>query len=198
MTHNIAKMIATFFYIGNIRFAPGTFGSLPAFAICYMILYFIEQNQIVFEFSGLNFIEQLIVSAFLLGLLSTFILFVIGIVSTRIYIEGNPDDDPKEVVIDEVVGQMLVIVLSSVSIFFVYSSTMPQFYSDFTLKFFFLFLLPFALFRFFDIVKPWPIGWLDKNIKGALGVMIDDVAAALFATVANFAVVLFILDFYKI
>lgn len=198
MIHKLAKMIATCFYIGNIRVAPGTFGSLPAFAICYMILYFTENNQIVFNIFGLNFTEQLIISTFLIGLFCTVILFVIGIVSTHLYIQGNLEADPKEVVIDEVVGQMLVIVLSAVSILFVYSSTMPQFYSDFTLKFIFIFLLPFTLFRFFDIVKPWPIDWFDKNIKGAFGVMIDDIMAALFATIAHFVIVFFILDFYLI
>ncbi len=40
-------------------------------------------------------------------------------------------------------------------------------------------ILGVVLFRFFDIVKPWPIGWLDKNIHGGIGVMIDDFAAAL-------------------
>lgn len=40
-------------------------------------------------------------------------------------------------------------------------------------------LAGFVLFRFFDAVKPWPISWMDKNIKGGLGIMADDVAAAL-------------------
>jgi phosphatidylglycerophosphatase A len=39
----------------------------------------------------------------------------------------------------------------------------------------------FVLFRFFDIVKPWPISWLDRRVKGGLGIMLDDVVAALFA-----------------
>ena len=44
-------------------------------------------------------------------------------------------------------------------------------------------LIGFLLFRFFDIVKPWPIGWIDKNIHGGVGVMLDDVVAALFSWV---------------
>jgi phosphatidylglycerophosphatase A len=39
----------------------------------------------------------------------------------------------------------------------------------------------FVLFRFFDIVKPWPIGWLDKNMQGGMGIMIDDIVAGIFA-----------------
>ena len=53
-----------------------------------------------------------------------------------------------------------------------------------------LFLLPagwywlviaFVLFRFFDILKPWPVGWLDKNLTGGLGIMVDDVAAGFYS-----------------
>jgi phosphatidylglycerophosphatase A len=42
-------------------------------------------------------------------------------------------------------------------------------------------LVGFLLFRLFDIVKPWPIGWLDRQVKGGLGIMIDDIVAALYA-----------------
>ena len=42
-------------------------------------------------------------------------------------------------------------------------------------------LLAFGLFRLFDILKPWPIGWLDRNLEGGLGIMLDDVAAGLVA-----------------
>ena len=42
-------------------------------------------------------------------------------------------------------------------------------------------LLGFVLFRFFDIIKPWPINWLDKKVPGGLGIMIDDLLAGLFA-----------------
>ncbi len=41
----------------------------------------------------------------------------------------------------------------------------------------------FALFRLFDVWKPWPIGWLDRRLKGGLGVMVDDVVAGVFAAV---------------
>ncbi len=42
-------------------------------------------------------------------------------------------------------------------------------------------LLGFVLFRIFDILKPWPISWLDRNLHGGLGIMLDDVVAGLFA-----------------
>ncbi len=53
-------------------------------------------------------------------------------------------------------------------------------------------ILGFALFRFFDIVKPWPIRWADKQVEGGLGIMLDDVIAGVFAAVALHAVLFFI------
>jgi phosphatidylglycerophosphatase A len=41
----------------------------------------------------------------------------------------------------------------------------------------------FALFRLFDVWKPWPIRWLDRHLKGGMGVMVDDVVAGLFAAI---------------
>ena len=43
--------------------------------------------------------------------------------------------------------------------------------------------LGFVLFRFFDVLKPWPIRWLDRHIKGGLGIMVDDLLAGLFALI---------------
>ena len=44
-------------------------------------------------------------------------------------------------------------------------------------------LVGFCLFRLFDIAKPWPVGWLDKHLEGGLGIMMDDVAAGIYALV---------------
>ena len=44
-------------------------------------------------------------------------------------------------------------------------------------------LVGFALFRLFDVWKPWPISWLDRRVKGGVGVMIDDVVAGVFAAI---------------
>ena len=52
-------------------------------------------------------------------------------------------------------------------------------------------LAGFVLFRFFDIIKPWPIKWLDKKVHGGFGVMIDDVLAGVFAAVILHAVLAF-------
>ena len=53
-------------------------------------------------------------------------------------------------------------------------------------------IVGFVLFRVFDILKPWPIGWLDKNLSGGLGVMVDDLLAGLAAAASYlFLVVVF-------
>ncbi|SEK23630.1 phosphatidylglycerophosphatase A family protein [Ectothiorhodospira marina] len=44
-------------------------------------------------------------------------------------------------------------------------------------------IVGFALFRLFDILKPWPIGWLDKHLEGGIGIMLDDVLAGIYALI---------------
>ena len=66
-------------------------------------------------------------------------------------------EDPSWVVIDEVAGQWLTLLLTPPSIIG--------------------YLAGFALFRLFDIWKPWPVSWADQKIKGGLGIMLDDVLA---------------------
>jgi phosphatidylglycerophosphatase A len=53
-------------------------------------------------------------------------------------------------------------------------------------------LLGFVLFRFFDILKPWPISWLDKNLQGGLGIMLDDVLAGFLALICLHTIIYFI------
>ena len=194
----IAEFIATVCYIGRIKFAPGTFGSLPAFPLCYMIMHFTLNNKIVFPIDGFDFQEQQIIALFIIELLATILLFFIGTYCTAIYIEDGEDKDPKEVVIDEVVGQMLTIILVSFSVILTYHSTIQLSIDAKIIDMILLGIVPFILFRLFDILKPWPINWLDENIKGAWGVMLDDVAAAIFAVVVQYVLVFFMLDFFPI
>ena len=71
-------------------------------------------------------------------------------------------------VIDEVAGQWLVLVVVPPDLV--------------------LYAAGFVLFRIADIVKPWPASWIDRTVKGGLGVMLDDTAAALYAGVALYAI----------
>ena len=88
-------------------------------------------------------------------------LYGIGVVAGRIYLLTAEHPDPDDFVLDEVVGQWLALAAVPITILGV--------------------VLAFALFRLFDIVKPWPASWIDRNVHGALGVMSDDVVAGLYA-----------------
>lgn len=90
------------------------------------------------------------------------LMFIAGWRATTRYLQNNADrgSDPQQVVVDEVAGQWLVL-----------SVLYPTFTSYF---------VGFLLFRIFDVIKPWPVCWADKNIKGAVGVMFDDFLAAMY------------------
>lgn len=87
--------------------------------------------------------------------------FALGWWAARIIVERGGVQDPGAIVIDEVVGQWLTLVVVTPD---------PTAYA-----------LAFLLFRAADVLKPWPAGWLDRNVGGGLGVMLDDVAAAIYA-----------------
>ena len=82
----IAEFIVTVCYVGKIKIAPGTFGSLVAFPICYIIMDFSLKNQVVFYISGYNPHEQQFLSVFFIEMLVASILLFIGIYFTKIYI----------------------------------------------------------------------------------------------------------------
>lgn len=182
----LIEIIVTCFFVGRIRLAPGTFGSLLAFPLVYLVVGEAMQK------------EYLADSAFLttLGATASVIigLFVLGWVCSSIYVKTTGKEDPKEIVIDEVVGQMIVIILGSAASVFAQDSGLKEILSPQNIDFCFLFLMPFILFRLFDIFKPWPIGWVDKNIHGGLGVMLDDVLAGIFAVVMQYFLTFIIID----
>ena len=84
-------------------------------------------------------------------------LFGLGVAASAQCIADSNDLDPPEIVIDEVVGIWLALAMVPLT---------PLAYG-----------LSFALFRLFDIWKPGPVGWVDENVKGGIGVMLDDIVA---------------------
>ena len=90
--------------------------------------------------------------------------------AVNIFIKNLAHKDPKEVVIDEFIGQSIPICLYEVA------HGMPK-DSDQVLTFYFIM---FILFRIFDIVKPYPVSYYDKNFKNSFGVIMDDVCAGLY------------------
>ncbi|WP_341788619.1 MULTISPECIES: phosphatidylglycerophosphatase A [unclassified Rickettsia] len=189
-----SEFFVTFFYIGKIKYCPGTFGSLAAFPLCYAIMYFVVDNKIIIPFANLTLNEAQLVSVVIIASVICLLLLILGTYFTKIYLNYTDSKDPKEVVIDEVVGQLLTVILVFFSAVFVNESNVIKHLSTLKVSIILLFILPFSLFRLFDILKPWPINWLDKNIKGSLGVMVDDLAAAIFAAVTQYAIVFVLID----
>ena len=96
------------------------------------------------------------------------LLLAAGTLATHLYLIKINDlkKDPKEVVIDEIVAIFLITLLAQI---IVPANTLNWKH----------FLSIFVLFRVFDISKPYPICWIDKNIHGAKGIMLDDILAAI-------------------
>ena len=101
----------------------------------------------------------------------TIIIFLYSLFAINNTFENFDSKDPQEIVIDEFVGQMLPLLAMPI-----YETLYPS------SKFFYCFLA-FVLFRFFDILKPFPISYIDINTKGALGIMLDDIVAGIFTII---------------
>ena len=138
----------TFFMLGKIKHAPGTYASLVA---CCLFLLLINITSIIFIF------------------FTTLIIFLYSFVAINYSFNEFNSDDPQEIVIDEVVGQLLTLLAIPV-----YETLymMPKLYYC---------ICGFLLFRFFDILKPYPINYVDKNVTGAMGIMLDDIFAAFYS-----------------
>lgn len=134
-----AKLLGTWFGSGLSPKMSGTCGSIAALPFAYVI-------QTIWGNSAL--------------LLASIIAFFVGWWASHVYLRYTDASDPKEIVIDEVAGQWLVL-----------SFLYPTFNS---------YLAGLVVFRLFDIVKPWPISWSDRKIKGGFGVMFDDILAAFY------------------
>ncbi|ACZ49483.1 phosphatidylglycerophosphatase A [Anaplasma centrale str. Israel] len=114
-------------------------------------------------------------------------VFVLGLWAVARYLKDNPEKhDPAEVVVDEVCGQTLVFTIPCVLAR--HGAPFIHLPNDSLHRVVFL-CSGFVCFRIFDIAKPWPICIVDARVGGAMGVMLDDVAAAVFASVACLAVV---------
>ena len=143
-------LFITFFNIGRIKFASGTFASLVACIVFFLIINFISIKYLFFI---------------------TLLTFFYSLFAINKSYGVFKSDDPHEIVIDEVVGQMLVLIA-----FPIYETLYPTHISYYCVASFFL-------FRLFDIWKPYPINYIDNNVKGALGIMLDDILASFYSIV---------------
>ena len=134
--------------IGKIKYAPGTFASLVTCFLFFVLISF-------FSYSVL--------------LLITLIIFFYSFIAINNSFDEFKSDDPKEIVIDEVVGQILPLL------------AIPVYETLYPLPKIYYFISAFVLFRLFDIWKPFPISYVDINVKGSLGIMLDDIVASIYS-----------------
>ncbi len=162
MNKKIGKLIVTMFGVGLIKYFPGTFGSLVT-ASLYYIFYVIK------------------IDYFLLLSINFFLFFY------SVWMINNLKDefeeiDAKEIVIDEFLGQSIPILFFY--IIFYEGSVSNTF-------FFIIVFLSFVGFRFFDILKPYPINYVDKNMKNGFGVILDDLIAGFFTLIVLYICIIF-------
>ena len=142
-----ASLLGTWFGTGLLPTAPGTWGSLAALPLAWAV-------QTFFGPAGLA--------------AGAFALFAAGCWAAAVYIRKRGVEDPPEIVIDEVAGQMLTLAFVPADVL--------------------LYAVGFVLFRLADITKPWPAGWANRKLAGGLGVMADDLFAGIYAAAAIFVI----------
>lgn len=142
-----ATLIATWFGTGLLPKLPGTWGSLAAVPVAWVI--------------HRDFGPAALAAAAALA-------FLAGWWACERLRAAGAEGDPGVIVIDEVAGQWLALVVVPPDLL--------------------AYATGFALFRFFDIVKPWPVDWADEHIEGPLGIMVDDLLAGLYAAVGLYII----------
>jgi len=155
MIKTLNTIFVTMFGLGKIPKIPGTFGSLATVIVLYLF------------FHKLNIPSNLI----LIGLI---IIFIYSFFAVAVHIKNSEDKDPKEIIIDEFIGQSIPIYLYEIS-----HGTEKS--PDEALIFY---GVCFILFRFFDITKPFPVSFFDKNYKNSFGVIMDDVCAGFYVVLS--------------
>ncbi len=151
MIKKINFLFVTLFGIGKIKKIPGSIASLVTTLFLFLL------------FHIANIQPDLI----LIGVL---IIFCISLVAVNFFIKNLDNKDPKEVVIDEFIGQSIPICLYEIA----HQGTKE---TSQVLTFYFIM---FILFRIFDITKPYPVSYYDKNFKNSFGVIMDDICAGLY------------------
>ena len=141
--------------LGKIKYIPGTIGSFVTIIILYCLFHIINLSPNIFLF-------------FLI------LIFIYSFYAVSSYIENNENKDPGEIIIDEFIGQSIPIYLYEIS----HGTEKTQneaiiFYG-----------ICFILFRYFDIMKPFPVSFFDKNFKNSFGVIMDDVCAGFYVVLS--------------
>ena len=159
MIKKINLIFLTFFMIGKIKYAPGTFASVFSCILFFLLTY-------IFSFASILIIITL--------------FFIYSFIAINNSFEEFNSDDPQEIVIDEVLGQMLTLL------------AIPIYETLYPLPVLYYYISALIFFRIFDILKPYPINFVDNNVKGPLGIMFDDIIAS-FYSILVLAIIFFFL-----
>ena len=144
-------LFVTMFGLGKIRFMPGTFGSLATTIFLFYL------------FHSLNISSNII-------LIGWIVIFIYSFYAVSTHTQDSKNKDPGEIIIDEFLGQSIPIYLYEIS----HGTTKEN--SEAIIYY----VLFFLLFRYFDIMKPFPVNFFDKNFKNSFGVIMDDICAGLY------------------
>ena len=143
------------FGLGKIKLIPGTFGSLATIIILYFFFHILNLSSFII----------------LTGLI---IIFIYSFLAIANHIKDKDNKDPNEIIIDEFIGQSIPIYLYEISHGIEKSSNDALIF----------YIICFILFRFFDIAKPFPVNYFDKNFKNSFGVIMDDVCAGFYVVLS--------------
>ena len=144
-------LFVTCFGIGSFRFAPGTITSFITTIFLFSLFHIVNlSNNII--------------------LIILLLIFVYSFYAVSEYIKNTENKDPKEIVVDEFIGQSIPIYLYEIAHGTIKNSQEAVLF----------YLYIFILFRYFDIKKPFPVSYFDKKFKNSFGVILDDVVAGLY------------------
>ena len=162
MIKKINTLFVTMFGLGRIPKIPGTFGSLATVILLYIFFHILDLSSIL-------------IFVFLT------VIFIFSFKAVALHIKDNANKDPKEVVIDEFIGQSIPIYIYEIA-----HGTEKSF--DEAIIFY---GVCFILFRFFDIVKPFPVSFFDKKFKNSFGVIMDDICAGFYVVLSLICFMIF-------
>ena len=144
----ISQIFSTLFFIGYVKWATGTIGSLFSIIIIIFVQNIVNKKEFIILF---------------------ICLLLIAAVCIKIYSKSVNKHDAKEIVIDEFLGIYLIII---------FSYDFEIFNNEFI-----KILLILLFFRIFDILKPFPANWIDKNLKNSYGIILDDIVAGIYTII---------------
>ena len=179
------KAMLTMFGIGYSKYAPGTLASFTT-CIIYLLIFYLSSNTLALFLFYYN--PEYVVYFLIIITISS-----INLINDRSFRDKFAKlfkkNDPKEIVIDEFIGQSIPIISYWYFNFGVANDSFKNASSFFYFNSFWAWIITsFILFRFFDILKPYPINIIDKKMKSGLGIMLDDIIAGIYSTIAGFII----------